>query len=238
MRQKRSEVLLNKSRLENGMQLASMAYCQYIGIPYDQAIIFTDSVTVKQSPDSLRVDSTEAVKKRTEYHLLQKSMKAQKLKTMMTLGEYLPQIGIGAGVYVMQYDETDWIENQVLFASATIPVSDWWGGSFNLQERKIQEKIESNNQEDKTRLLILQMEKAWKDLEDAYKQLSLSEITRSHAEENLNLSRDSYSNGIVDVADLLEAQAIFQQAEDQLIEAKITYRIKQIQYMQMTGRAF
>ena len=107
-----------------------------------------------------------------------------------------------------------------------------------IQERKIQEHIASNDKDNKIKLLQLQIEKAWRDLEDAHKQLALSEISRSQAEENLNMSKDSYKNGIVDISDLLEAQAIFQETENQLIDAKINYRIKQINYLQKTGRKF
>jgi outer membrane protein len=238
VRQKRSEVELNKSKLENGIRLAIMSYCQYIGIPYDSGISFNDKVMIKTKPEELYVNSRDVIKNRAEYTLLRKFIESEELKTKLKLGEYLPQVGVGAGMFYTQFDNSKWIDDKMIFASATLPISDWWDAGYSLKERNIQEKIENNNKNDKIQLLLLQIEKAWKDVEDAYKQLSLSEISKAQADENLNLNRDSYNNGIIDIGDLLEAQAIFQGTEDQLIEAKNNYRIRQIYYLQATGRNF
>jgi len=238
VRQKKNEVELNKSKLENGMQLASMAFCQYIGVPYDPSIVFTDKVVIDDKPESIYIDSSKVIANRNEYKLLKICVEAEELKTKLKLGEYMPEIGVGVGAFYTKIDDYDWIDNKMVFASATIPVSDWWDATYSLKERKTQEKIQENNKKDKTELLLLQMEKAWTDLGDAYRQLSLSEVSRAQAEENLNVSRDSFNNGVTDISDLLEAQAVFQQAEDQLIGAKSSYRVKQIYYMQVTGRGF
>jgi outer membrane protein TolC len=85
-------------------------------------------------------------------------------------------------------------------------------------------------------MLLLQMQKAWQDLTDAYKQVQLSEEVKAQAEENLKVNQDSYVNGMSTVADLLEAQALQQQMNDQLTDAKASYRSKQITYLQVTGR--
>ena len=53
VRQKKSEVMLNKSKLENGIHLAQMAFCQYIGIPYEPLISFTDQVMIDNTPEML-----------------------------------------------------------------------------------------------------------------------------------------------------------------------------------------
>jgi len=47
---------------------------------------------------------------------------------------------------------------------------------------------------DKSELLLLQMEKAWQDVTDAYKQLQLSEEARAQAEVNVQLNEESYKN--------------------------------------------
>jgi outer membrane protein TolC len=61
---KRSEILLNKSKLENGKKLAAMAFCQYIGLPYDSTLILSDSLVIDGVPQSYFVDHTEALKNR------------------------------------------------------------------------------------------------------------------------------------------------------------------------------
>jgi outer membrane protein len=102
--------------------------------------------------------------------------------------------------------------------------------------RKALEKIAQNNLKDRSEALLIQMEKAWQDLNDADKLVQLSQEALAQAEENLKVNEDSYENGMSDVSDLLEAQAMRQQTLDQVSDAAAGYRLKQVYYLQVTGR--
>jgi outer membrane protein len=108
--------------------------------------------------------------------------------------------------------------------------------SRTLSERSAKEKIAENNLRENTELLLLQMEKAWRDLNVAHTQVQLGEEAKLQAEENLALNQDSYRNGLTSVADLLEAQALAQQVNDQLTDARAAYRNQIVTYLQATGR--
>lgn len=233
---KQSEILLNKSRLDNGRKLATMAFCQYIGIPYDSTLVLIDSLTVASSPQLYYVENTEAIKNRSEHHLLQASVRAEELQSNMKLGEYLPQVAIGVGELYMKIDENKDRTMGMIFGTISIPISGWWEASYTLQERGIKETIAQNNLTENSEFLLLQMQKAWQDFTDAYKQVRLSEEAMLQAEENLKVNQDSYNNGMISTSDLLEAQALLQQMVDQLTDAKANYRNKQITYLQVTGR--
>jgi outer membrane protein TolC len=233
---KRSEVLLNKSKLENGKKLATMAFCQYIGIPYDSTLVLADTLSVADLPQSFYVDHAEALKNRSEYNLLQASVRAEELQSNMKLGEYLPQVAVGVSGIYMKLDDSKDRTLGMAFGTVSIPISGWWEASHSLSERNVKEEIAKNSLKDNSELLLLQMQKAWQDFSDAYKQVLLSEEAKAQTEENLKVNQDSYNNGMISVADLLEAQALQQQMNDQLIDAKAIYRSKQITYLQVTGR--
>ncbi|MGD0035852.1 MAG: TolC family protein [Bacteroidota bacterium] len=233
---KRSEVLLNKSKLENGRKLATMAFCQYIGIPFDSTLVLSDSLFIDSIPQSYFVDHTEALKNRSEYSLLRASVRAEELQSDMKLGEYLPQIAIGVSGLYMKLDESKDRTLGIAFGTVSIPISGWWEASHSLSERSVKEQIAKNNLKDNSELLLLQMQKAWQDFTDAYKQELLSEEAKAQAEENLKVNQDSYNNGMSNLSDLLEAQALQQQMNDQLTDARASYRSKQITYLQVTGR--
>jgi outer membrane protein len=233
---KRSEVLLNKSKLENGRKLATMAFCQYIGITYDSTLVLVDSLSVAGLPQTYYVDHAEALKSRSEYNLLQASVRAEELQSNMKLGEYLPQVAVGVSGLYMKLDESKDRTLGMAFGTVSIPISGWWEASHTLQERSIKEQIAQNTMKDNSELLLLQMQKAWQDYSDAYKQALLSEEAKAQAEENLKVNQDSYNNGMSNLSDLLEAQALQQQMKDQLIDARAGYRSKQITYLQVTGR--
>lgn len=233
---KLSEVLLNKSKLDNGRKLAAMAFCQHIGIRYDSTLVLKDDLKTGALPQTFYVDKNEALKNRTEYSLLEKSVEAEKLQTRMKLGEYLPQAGIGVSGMYMKLDESKERTLGMVFGTISVPISGWWSGSHELQERSIKEEIAENNFKNNSELLTLQIEKAWQDLTDAYKQYLLSEESKVQAEENMKVNDDSYKNGLCNVSDLLEAQALLQQTRDQLTDAKTNYITKRTIYLQVTGR--
>ena len=233
---KRSEVLLNKSKLENGRKLATMAFCQYIGIPYDSTLVLSDSLPIDGVPQSYFVDHKEALKNRSEYSLLQALVRAEELQSNMKLGEYLPQVAVGVTGLYMKLDEGQDRTLGMAFGTVSIPISGWWEASHTLQERSIKEQMAQNTMKDNSELLLLQMQKTWQDLTDAYKQVRLGEEAKLQADENLKVNRDCYSNGMSNLSDLLEAQALQQQMNDQLTDARASYRSKQIVYLQVTGR--
>jgi outer membrane protein len=233
---KRSEVLLNKSKLENGRKLASMAFCQYIGIAYDSTLVFVDSLCTDELPQSFLVDHTEALKHRSEYRLLEATVRAEELQSNIKLGEYMPQAAVGVTELYMKIDKGTDRSLGMAFGTLSIPISGWWEASHTMQERSIKEQIAVNTKKDNSELLLLQMQKAYQDLTDAYEQVLLSEEAYAQADENMKVNQDSYTQGLSNLSDLLEAQALHQQMNDQLIDSRASYRSKQVFYLQVTGR--
>ena len=80
------------------------------------------------------------------------------------------------------------------------------------------------------------MQKTWNDLDETYKQIEVANQTIKQAEENLKINSDNYKAGIVNISDMLEAQAILQQAKDQLTDIRANYKVKLVSYLQVTGQ--
>ncbi|HOW85575.1 MAG TPA: TolC family protein [Candidatus Aminicenantes bacterium] len=236
VRLKLSEVLLNKSKVENGRSLAVMAFCRHLGIAHDPALELSDPLVVEGSPEACRVDHKAALESRPEYKLLQASVRAETLKTRLTRGEYLPQLGVGVAGMYMKMDDAKGRTSGLVFGTLSVPLSGWWGGAHALGEQRAREEIARNTLSDGGELLLLQMEKAWKDLADADRELALCRDSEAQADENLKVNQDGYDNGLITVSDLLEAQALRQQARDLLTEAMAAYRVKLAGYLQVTGR--
>ena len=235
---KQSEMRMNRMKLENGIKLATMAFSQHIGLPYDSAMVLADTLAVTQSPYEVYLDAGEALFHREEYKLLKESVEAEKLQTRLKIGEYLPEVGVGVGAvyYDRAFSNNKGTSNTMVFASVKIPISDWWGASHTIKERKYKEQIARNNSQNNTELLLLQIQKTWNELNEAYKQIEVAHETMIQAEENLRINSNNYENGIVNISDMLEAQAMLQQAKDELTDVRSGYRIKFVTYLQVTGR--
>ncbi|MFD2962333.1 MULTISPECIES: TolC family protein [Olivibacter] len=233
-----SELKVNKNKLENGKKLALMQFSQTIGIDYTDEIVLQDDLQVESKPESYYIHGNDAVVNRSEYHLLEKSVEATELQYKMTKGDYLPQVGVGAaGYYLDQFVSGQKGNfNGMVYASVSIPITDWWGGKHKLKEQKLKTEIAENNRKENIELMNLQVEKGWTDLKEAYDKILLLQETLEQADENLRVNQNSYNNGLIQLSDLLEAQAIKVETEDKLTEAKSQYRTNLTNYLQVTGR--
>lgn len=235
---KQSELKINKNKLNNGKKLALMQFCQTIGIPYDSTLVVEEDFQMTGVPEDYYAETSSVLSRKNEYALLEKSVEASRLQTKMKKGDYLPQLAIGAGGYYYNSLEhnSNGILNGLVYGTISIPISDWWGGFHAIKEQKLRERIAENTFQDARGLLLLQMEKAWSDVNESYMQVIIMEETMKQAEENLKVNSDSYSSGIVTLSDLLEAQALQVETQDKLIESKTRYRLAITTYLQVTGR--
>lgn len=235
---KQNELQANKNKLISGKKLAIMQFCQTVGIPFDSALVLQEYLQKVELPQSYFVQTETSVQNRTEYQLLEQSVKAQELQTKMKTGDYLPQVAVGASGYynnnLIKY--VDGTKNGLLFATISIPITDWWGGYYAIKEQKIKKQIAENTLNDTKGLLQLQIEKGWMDVNVNYRQILLMEETIKQADENLKVSEDGYKNGVVTLSDLLEAQALQTEIADKLIDAKTQYYLAVTTYLQYTAR--
>jgi len=230
-----NKIEVNKLELNNGIAMLKMVFCQHIGITYNQSFNVNDSIVSVLPPESYFSATDRALENRNEYKMLNKAIEAEELQKKMALGEYLPQFAVGAsGMYLDAFEQNN--SYGLAFATLSIPISDWWGGSKKLQEQDIKIKIAQNNLEDKSELLQLQMTKAYNDLIIRYKQIEIAKISLKQSLEYQKELEDNYEAGITSTSDLLEARAVAQQAKDALIDAKSQYKIKVSSYLLSIGK--
>jgi len=215
-----------------------MQFCQTIGIPFDSSLVLQETIDLSQTPTSFYINNEEALANRIEYNLLEKSVEAAQLQTKMKTADYMPTFAFGlAGYHVNMLEKgVDNFTNGLGYVSVSIPISDWWGGSYAIKEQKIKQQVAENTFEDSKGLLILQMEKAWTDVNEAWKQIAIMSETTLQAEENLKVSQTGYESGVVTLSDLLEAQALVAETADKLIDAQTQYKLAITTYLQVTER--
>lgn len=235
---KQHELQVDKLQLENGRHLALMQLCQTIGISYSDDIILDADLEEFAAPQNYFVSNSEAMPRRAEYQMLQSAVTALELQTKLKKGDYLPALAVGAsGYYLDQFQSgQNGALNGMAYASLSIPISDWWGGSHKIKEMRLMEVAAKNVLEDNKELLNLQMEKAWTDLNESEKKIQLVKSALEQAEENLKVNSQSYKNGLIQLSDLLEAQALKSDTENKYIEAKSQYKTALTIYLQVTAR--
>lgn len=229
---RQNNVESQKLTLNNGLSVARMLLAQYCGM--NDTEFHLSYVAEADEPSSLKRDHQQMLRQTAEYKLLGKQVEVAKLREKITIGENMPSVGVGVG-----YTYSDIINKSqnraMVFATVSVPISDWWGGSHAIRRRKIEYQKALAEQQDKSQLLIIRMQHDWNDVEEAYKQLSIAERSIEQAAENLRLNRDYYNAGTIRMSDLLEAQTLYQQALDNRTDVFTQYQNSILKYKQSVG---
>ena len=232
---KKNSIASDRLKVDNNLRLSKMLLSQYIGMPEDD---FTVQATLQEplpSPETYRIDLMSALPTTVAYKLLDKNVEASRLQYKLKVGQNLPSVGIGAGYMYHNILDTDHSFGMI-FATVSVPLTDWWGGSHAIRKQKLQLKAAEYTRQDTNEKLLLQMQKLWNELEEAYEQAKISEESVKTAEENVRLSTDYYQAGTETLSDLLNAQSLLQQSRDQYTDDYTNYLIKRTEYLQATGR--
>ena len=137
---KQNEIESNKLKLENGLKLARMALAQYIGTEGGIDVSTTIDASALPAYPMIKVDHSTAVAATSEYQLLQKNVDATSLQRKMEEGKRLPTVGVGVGYNYMNMGSG--IKNNfgAVFATVTIPISQWWSGLYAIKRKKLAEE--------------------------------------------------------------------------------------------------
>ena len=257
---RQNDVASQKLKLENGIFIVKQLLGQYVGLtpdsltpdsltpgpsPIGEGSIYTFQVEVPDlsqqnyllpSPigegQGVRLSELSLL---PEYQLLEKQVEAAKLQKKMAVGKNLPSVAVGAG-----YNYHNLLDNDrtfgMIFATVSIPISDWWGGSHAVKRKQIEQQQAVEQLEDNARLLTIRMQKARNDVQEAYQQYLLAQQSVEQTTENLRLNRDYYNAGTSRMSDLLEAQLLYQQSLDKRVDAYADLQNRLLDFRQATGQ--
>lgn len=233
---RQNEIKSNRLNVENALALSRELLAQYMGMGLDSVdVAYTMEGRLPEEPAGLFLPPESALPRTGEYDLLRQNLEATRLQKKIAVGKNLPTVAIGGGYY---YDDLldVGMDFWVGFATVSVPLSGWWGGSHDIKKQKLQVKNAENQLNDQSEMLMIRMRQSWNDLNDAYKQVGIALTSIDQATENLRMQSDYYAAGTCTMSDLLDAQTLFQQSRDKYVEAYAQYEVKKREYLQATGR--
>lgn len=230
---KQNEMRSNMLKVNNGISLATMALCQMVGMPYAESITLTDTLSL-QTLATNGVEPSAAVRSRKEAQLLNLNVEAEQLRKKITLGETLPHLMIGAGASYGNPIFKKYSANGLVFAMLQVPLTSWWETSHKLKQQNFVIQKAENQRADLMQKMELETQQAVNNVQESAAQIELMEAAVRDADANLQSVKSNYEAGLVAISDLLEAQALFRQAQDQLTDARIDYRLKYVRLEMIT----
>lgn len=235
-----NEAELNQMKAKNGLILARMNLCYIIGLPISTLeLTLVDSFNGQQS-----VDPTLDVTSRAEYELLQKSVEAKELEVKLAKSDFLPSVSALASYSYMNGMK---LNNETLLGSrpsftggvmASIPIFHFGEGRRKVSAARREVAIAENTQADLVQKMTLELMQSINAYNEAQAQVALMERTVEQAEENLRQSSKQYTAGMETISDSLEAQALWQKAMSDLVEARSNQRLAYVRYCRSRGEEF
>lgn len=235
-----NESELNIRKAENALRLATMNLCHYIGRPLTANIEITDEFP--EIEDNIQIQKAD-ISSRPEYGILGKQVSIAQQEVKLNRSELLPKIGI-RGSY--DYIHGLKVNNQNLFESGSfsvllnISVPLFHFGERINKVRAAKAKLQQSRleQENINELMLLELTQAINNLDEARLENNLSERSLQQAEENMHVSKKQYEVGLETLSDYLEAQALWQQAYQQKVDARFQLYLKYISYLKANGTLY
>lgn len=141
---RQNETKSTRLQVENALSVSQNMLAQYTGLSSDTLdVAFAVDTQLPARPDSLYCDPESALGLTSEYALLQQNVKASRLQYKMAVGKNLPTVAIGGGYVYHNFlpeDQRFWVG----FATVTVPLTGWWGGSHAIKKEKLQVKNTEN----------------------------------------------------------------------------------------------
>ena len=240
---RRDEVLRNQLQLRNGLSLARQALALSIGRPITDTILIADSLSFSPQ-DGL---SASAVLQQSgptgeaglspESQLLTLQVRAAELTRRMTLADALPQLAVGAGygynrfkTNILKDGLTSHNGNGALFVTMRVPLSAWWETAHKLKEQRYAIEQAQLDADYLGAQLSLRSQQAADQLMAAEALVQLQQNACLHAQEAYRQTQINYEAGRATISELLQQQTALTQAQSDLTDALIAFRLALRQY--------
>lgn len=245
---RQSEIHRTQIQLDNGLALAKRALWQQISktspTPPKEGLPDYNSLQVEPigADSALQAPPLkEGYGEVPESSLLSLQVRAAELQRRMHIADALPQVAVGAH-YGYSNMQANFLRNGLgnktgngaVFVSVSVPLTDWWKTGHKIREDNIAVEQARLEEQHTNALLGLRTQQAYDKTVEAYSLVSENRHALDIARENYRLSGVNYCAGMGTITDLLTAQTTLLQAENNLTDAIISYRVNLRRYTDLT----
>ena len=236
---KLDEVQLQLTQAENAIRLATMNLCHVTGMPLSSRV--SVSSEYPRVDDAALLSGSSDVTSRPEYAMLEAQAQVARQEVNVSRAAWLPQLGLLA---YYGYTNGVKINGRKLLDSwgfaggvtLSVPIFHFGADYFKTKAAKVKAQQVELERENYVELMQLQLAKEGNNLEESAQEVALTEKGLEQATLNRELSEKQYKAGTETLTDLLEAQALWQQAWQRRIEAQFRRYLASVAYLKAAGR--
>lgn len=234
---KRNESELQMRQADNALRLATMNLCRMIGRPLDSNIRTEEGFPPVETTGTLQ---TSDVSRRPEYTLLEKKVEAAGQQVRLSQSEMMPQVALlGSYNYLhgMEVNNRSMLNGWSFAGGVTVSVPLFHFGEriSKVKTARAQHEQAGLERENLNEQLVLELAQAANNVDETQLETALAEQALAQADENLRLSQRQYEAGMETIADLLEAQALWQAAYERHVDARYRLFLDRLAYRKAAG---
>lgn len=233
----KNEAELKLIKVKNRLIISKMYMNQILGQDLNTEIQIADSLTYNIKMLDVQNGISNALSNRDELAILEKQLQITKYSKKIALADYLPQVGISAGY--SSYYVTDLVEDPSFSPSIagqiSIPIFQWGQGKYKQDAADLRIKQAQTSLENTNDLISLEVQQVKIKVEEAYESVQIAKKNITEAQESLDETKASFEVGLNTTTDVLNAQAKWQSANSQLINALAQFKILQTSWQKVTG---
>ena len=242
VRVKINEAELGIQKADNAIRLAKMNLCHIIGMPLTTDIdvdenTFADTLCNDLNP----LFDAGDISTRPEYSLVDRQTRLSEMGIKLTRSDYLPNVMLMGGI---DYNNGLELSGRKLLDGTSasiaigvkIPLVNFGESAGKLRSAKAKHRISRLEQEDANEKMMLELSQSANNLSEAITEVDITAKALEQAEENMKMSKRQYEVGYEPLSDYLEAQAMWQQAYANKVDARCQLIIAHTKYLKASGK--
>ncbi len=220
-----NEVELNLSKAQDGLELSKMALCQEIGLPLETNIQLSDQPKLQIGSVKDTGYADYALGHRNEMVALDLATKITQSNVNLMKARFMPNVVFTANYLATNPNPYKGFTNDFGFdwnvgVIVNIPIYHWGERQQTLRAARVEQKVATLKMEEAKEKITLQVKQAMFKVNESNRRVSMTQKNINRSEENLKVATDGFKEGMLSASDVLEAQALWQSAISENIDAR------------------
>jgi len=237
---KRNEVRLKEMQASNGLRLSKMALAQITGLPLQDEFTVDPDFSPLSRAGELEEVVLLAMEQRPEIHMLKETTGIHLEKENIARSRMLPSVGLAGGYTYMNPDPYSGFNREFggdwhVGVSVRIPIYHFGEKRTQLARSRVETKRSELALAEAQEKIELEVTQSLYNYEEAAARTEFAEMSLDQATENLRLTRDLFDEGRAATREVLEAQALWQDAYQAHISAKNQQRMAYTELLKASG---
>lgn len=225
---KLNEVSYQLQQAQNNCEVARLSLNSFIGTGFDDLTPIDSTIPPIETVSVGAEDLKDVPANRAETRIAQDKISIQESMLKIKDSQFRPQFYIGAdGNYSSPgYNfNSDLDPNYTIYAKLSVPLFEWGKKKREKKASGYRIGMAKDNYSKVEDHINLEVSSAYYNYREAITQVSLTQNSLAKARENENMATDRYKEGLISIAEVLDAQLFHQTAQINYVQSRINAQL-------------